>query len=80
MDFSIYGSDAIPAPTDYDSTKIFHITEIAFLKEINRFYGQYSAWKLKELTLSELPWLNTARNAEISHYHMKNYFKTQLHS
>ncbi len=39
-------------------------------------YGQFSAWKLRDMTHNETPWQNTNRNSVINHSAMKSYFKT----
>lgn len=60
------------------------ITE--FLDEIYRIFGQYSAWKLRNMTHEEPPWLETWSeyekkqfgSKEIMHEKMSEYFKTQL--
>ena len=51
-----------------------------FLGEVYSYYGQFSAWRLSELTHDETPWLNhyKKKNPIISHEEMKDFFKTQL--
>lgn len=39
-------------------------------------YGQFSAWKLRDMTHNESPWQNTNRNNKISNTKLKSYFKT----
>jgi uncharacterized phage-associated protein len=39
-------------------------------------YGQFSAWKLRDMTHKEMPWLNTAKNHIISHEKLSKFFKT----
>ncbi|MBO7446731.1 SocA family protein [bacterium] len=41
-------------------------------------YGQYSAWKLRNLTHEEPPWRETARNEAISLTKMRSFFTTRL--
>lgn len=38
-------------------------------------FGQFSAWKLREMTHNETPWLTTNRNQEISVTKIKSYFE-----
>ncbi len=76
--FKKYESNHIPPPVDFDYKKIFNKKQIKVLQEVYNVYGQYSAWKLRQLTHSEPPWQKTARNEEISIPLMKKYFKTQL--
>lgn len=52
--YSSYGDEALPAeaaPALDDGTR-------AFLDEIYRVYGRFSAWALREMTHRESPWLN----------------------
>lgn len=38
-------------------------------------FGQYTAWKLRDMTHQEKPWMETPRNAVISNELIKTYFK-----
>jgi uncharacterized phage-associated protein len=75
-----YGSDAIPRPDDVDAYTIFNAVAHAVLDEVYAAYGQFSAWKLRNLTHEEDPWIKAYNRgcSEISHDDMKAYFKTQL--
>jgi len=68
-------SDSIPRPEEYpqldEETK-------EFLDEIYSVFGQFSAWKLRNMTHEEPPWRNTPQNGQISHEDMKRYFETQI--
>jgi uncharacterized phage-associated protein len=50
------------------------------LGDVYRDYGQYSAWRLRDMTHMEPPWVNTMRKkvTVISDSEMINFFKTQL--
>jgi len=48
------------------------------LDEVYKVYGQFSAWKLRNLTHREPPWAETAQSKTISHTSLQAYFKTQL--
>jgi uncharacterized phage-associated protein len=37
-------------------------------------YGQFSAWKLRDMTHEQAPWRETLRNSEISHEMLKAFF------
>ena len=76
-EFKQYGSGQIPVPEEFD-TDIFSKEQNELLLEVNQVFGQFSAWKLRNMTHSERPWNETDRNQEISHGLMKDYFKTQL--
>lgn len=48
------------------------------IAEVNKVYGQFSAWKLRDMTHNESPWQQTARSETITHDKLKDYFKTQI--
>jgi uncharacterized phage-associated protein len=53
----------------------------SFLDEIYETYGQFSAWKLRDMTHNEIPWIQASENPTsdiISNDTMKDYFKTLL--
>ena len=55
------------------------ITE--FLDDIYAEFGQYSAWRLRDMTHAETPWLssyNKKKDDIISDDEMKKFFKTRL--
>jgi uncharacterized phage-associated protein len=49
-----------------------------FLDEVWQAYGQFSAWKLREMTHEEAPWLQTPRDSEIPRELMQEFFTAQL--
>jgi uncharacterized phage-associated protein len=68
------GAEGIPIPKNYDAS-VFDHNQIELLKEIYMVYGQYSAWKLRNMTHNERPWLETRKNREISVKLLRTYFK-----
>ena len=48
------------------------------LEEVYNEYGQYTAWKLRNMTHEEKPWKTTPRNEIISKEKIKDYFKTKV--
>jgi len=62
-------------PTEEISLKQFTRSQVDFLNEIYNVFGQYSAWKLRDMTHNEDPWKETPLNCEISRSVMQNYFK-----
>ena len=48
------------------------------LEEVYEKYGQYSAWKLRNMTHSETPWQSTELNETISKEKIKEFFKTTI--
>jgi uncharacterized phage-associated protein len=73
--FKAYGETALPA-AGRRPTFGKKIGEL--LDEVYQVYGQFSAWKLREMTHEEDPWKNAHQGAEISHSSLKSYFKTLL--
>ncbi|MDR2639005.1 MAG: DUF4065 domain-containing protein [Helicobacteraceae bacterium] len=64
---------------------IFSDEQKELLKDVYTEYGQYSAWALKNMTHSELPWKATTNDGntiglrqQISDKLLKQYFKDQL--
>ena len=51
------------------------------MDEVHAVYGQFSAWRLREMTHSEPPWRDSYRegaNVEIPHQALREYFVTVL--
>ncbi|WP_300674676.1 type II toxin-antitoxin system antitoxin SocA domain-containing protein [Desulfoluna sp.] len=77
--FKEYGAGAIPTPESLDLTKIpTDVREL--LDEVYDVLGQFSAWKLRNMTHEELPWLEAKDKPGnlIAQDSMREYFKTQL--
>ena len=77
--FKEYSSDAIPCPIGIDFNT-FDTDTAELLDEVYAVYGQFSAWKLREMTHEESPWSETPARQVISHDAMQQYFQTQLAS
>ncbi len=70
-----HGSDRIPCPEDIDFS-IYDNDTKEFLNEVYDIFGQYSAWKLRNMTHEEPPWKEAAPdNDVISHDSMKQHFR-----
>lgn len=76
-EYKQFGADPIPQPDNFD-VSVFNPEQIELLQEVNEIYGQFSAWKLRNMTHSERPWIETGKNERISHGIMKEFFKEQL--
>lgn len=83
--FKKYSSSPIPIPTRElcDIVACFSQEQREVLDEVRILYGQFSAWKLRDLTYEERPWKETYSSTastlrEIPQILMKEYFKTQL--
>ncbi len=54
--------------------------QIELIQEIYDIFGQFSAWKLRDMTHEESPWLSHESDAgEIYISEMYEYFKTRVH-
>lgn len=75
--FKEYGDGAISVDPEFNLETIDpKISD--FLNEIYNVFGQYSAWKLRNMTHEEPPWKNCPQGRVISHDSMKEYFSTLL--
>jgi len=73
--FKEHGSDAIPFNDEIDLEKYDTKTR-EVLDEVYQFFGQFSGWKLRNMTHEEPPWANARKTGTISHASMREYFKT----
>jgi len=55
--YKLYGSQPITPVTDFDETQIDPRDREA-LDDIYEFYGQYSPWRLRNMTHEERPWID----------------------
>lgn len=66
-----------PENINYD-TLSQHPELMEILDEVYQVYGQFSAWRLRDMTHEETPWLKTRRNDVISDESMLEFFRTQI--
>jgi uncharacterized phage-associated protein len=76
-EYKNYGTDAIPSPRELDFSKYDQETR-HLLDEVYAVYGQFAAWKLRNMTHQEPPWCMTPAGQEITHDALRAYFKTQV--
>lgn len=69
-------SNPIVFDEPYDTKKVDNETQ-AILKEVFDVFGQYSAWRLREMTHEEAPWKETDRNDVIDCGKIKDFFKKE---
>jgi len=50
---------------------------VQLLEEVYKTFGQYSAWRLRDMTHEEEPWQKTKQSAEIPQALIKRYFETR---
>ncbi len=75
-----YGSNPINQQ-EYDPIEEEKFTneQIEFLNEIWSVFGQYSAWKLRDMTHNEKPWIDHEADASIIETNeLKSYFLSRL--
>lgn len=63
--YSHYGRAPIPSPVDFDATEHFSPEQLELLDDIYSVFGQYSAWKLRNMTHEETPWLSHEEDASV---------------
>jgi uncharacterized phage-associated protein len=67
----------LAAPEGIDFSK-FDADARELMDEVYTVYGQFSAWKLRNMTHAEPPWQKTEQDEVIPHNVMADYFKTLL--
>ena len=78
MNIKQYGSNRIPVVTSFDNS-LLAVDEFELLEEVFEVFGQYSAWKLRNMTHEELPWLNHEKEASVIPLaEITEYFKTRI--
>lgn len=70
------GANGIHFDEDFDPSS-FTPAENDLLSEVYDVFGQYSAWKLRNMTHNETPWMETPQNGVISTKKIKDYFKKE---
>lgn len=71
------GSAAIEPPCEVN-TENFNKDQLDLIEEVYEVMGQFSAWKLRNMTHAESPWIDTPRNSVITHERLQEYFSTQV--
>jgi len=72
-----HGANGIPVPSEIDFST-FSKEEAELLREVWNVYGQFSAWKLRNMTHEEPPWKEATRGAVITHEALKKFFRTRV--
>lgn len=76
-----FASTPIPRPKDFDPASL-PAKARKTMDEVHRVYGQFSAWRLREMTHDEPPWKNAyregARGIEITRPALRQFFLTCL--
>lgn len=71
--FNKYGANTIDQTID-DEYVEFTTEESDLISEVNAVYGQFSGWKLRDMTHNESPWLETPSNQEITKEKLISFF------
>ncbi len=78
-EYKKYGSNPI-TDQEYDPLPEFNADQLELLNEVWSVFGQFSGWKLRDMTHSEKPWLDHEASASmIPDRELADYFKTRLH-
>lgn len=75
-EYKCFHSNPIEFDEDYDVNKIDSDTR-AILKEVFDVFGQYAAWKLRDMTHNEAPWKETKQGDIIDKERIKSFFKAE---
>ncbi|MCK4635858.1 MAG: SocA family protein [Candidatus Moranbacteria bacterium] len=73
--YKTYGSQLIDRPEE--KSKLSN-DQLDYIKRIWNIFGQFSAWKLRDMTHQESPWIDTKQSKEITHKKMTDFFITKL--
>lgn len=78
-EYKEYGSNPIPFDEDFDPTDYFDDGQLELLEEVFNVFGQFTAWKLRDMTHEEKPWLaHEETGTRIPRKELKAYFKTRI--
>lgn len=73
-----YGSNPIPNDSDFDKNSL-NKDELELIEEVFQVFGQFSAWKLRNMTHDESPWIDHESSAGIIPKEaISEYFKTRI--
>ena len=69
------GRNGIPFTDEMRVQEKYTQEENGILEDVYNEFGQYSAWKLRNMTHEETPWKSTPKNDVISQNAIAEYFK-----
>lgn len=73
-----YGSNRIPEVQDFDEGSLTK-EEFGLVEEVFEVFGQFTAWKLRNMTHEEAPWIKYEAEAGIIPKQViTEYFKTRI--
>ncbi len=71
--YKVNGASPIDVP---DEDVKMSQEDLELISEVNKVYGQFSAWKLRDMTHQGAPWKETSQGGVIGLDSMERYFKT----
>ncbi|USH02118.1 DUF4065 domain-containing protein [Grimontia kaedaensis] len=78
-EYKSFGKSPIELESRFNAYVCLTKQEIAHIEEIYDVFGQFSAWKLRNMTHEEAPWVaNEAVASVISKKELKEYFETRV--
>lgn len=78
-EYKTFGQDPITPPEKFNPHICLTKNEINHINEIYDVFGQFSAWRLRNMTHEESPWLNHEATASvIEKKELKEYFSTRI--
>lgn len=76
--YKAFGAERITYDGDFNNDSLT-AEEYGLIDEIYSVFGQFSAWKLRDMTHGEAPWLDHAQQADVIPFpEIKEYFKNEL--
>lgn len=73
---------AAPIPYEFCNTALLDEQAKKLIEDVYTSFGQFTAWRLRQMTHKEMPWCETYRkgvaNIEIPQSLLAKYFKTQI--
>lgn len=76
--FEPLGNQPLQPDADFNSDSLTE-AQREFLDEVYHVYGQFAAWKLRDMTQHDTPWQTTNEMEEIPQQALEQYFQEHLH-
>lgn len=73
--YKSYGASPLPL-TASDDLPVYATDQAKLMDNVYVFFGQFAAWKLRDMTHEETPWKEAPENGVILHTSMRDYFRT----
>ncbi len=75
--YKVAGSGPVKLDEDVEFEEFDENTR-DILNDVYQVYGQFSAWKLRNMTHDEPPWANTSPGEVITHHQLSEFFETRV--